>query len=111
MTQAMLDEWMGRITYKPGWSLRARLCDCDAMVEITVGFLGDDSARELTIPRWYHHKLFVPAVDLQFEGFANAVLRTVHELETHETREWFRVDRRPWTVPHEDGAAIYNLNV
>jgi hypothetical protein len=47
MTQAELDEWMTRITYKPGWTLRARLYDDTgigvslrgrAIIEITVGF-------------------------------------------------------------------------
>lgn len=109
MTQAMLDEWMGRITYKPGWSIRARLIGGE--VEITAGFLGEDSARELTIPRWYHHKRVVLALGLEFEGFANVALRTVRELEMHETREWFRVDGGPWAVPHQDGAAIYDLDV
>jgi len=107
MTQATLDEWMDRITYKPGWSVRVRLDEPG--IEITVGFLGEDSGRELTIRRWYHHKLVVPAAELEFATFVDAVLRAVHELETHEVREWFRVDKKPWMAPHREGAAICDL--
>ena len=107
MTQSELTAWAGRITYKPGWVLTATLVPDDpaGRINITVGEYGRDSTAPDTM-RMYHHSRVVFAGT--FEEFVEDAITTFHELENHETREWFRVDGRHWPeyLPHDPKAVV-----
>jgi hypothetical protein len=51
----------------------------------------------------HHTRLSYPA---SFDDFVSDMLSACHELENHETREFFKVDGKQWLKPH-NSRAIY----
>ncbi len=106
MTQSELDNWVARISYKPGWELRAKLAFHSSSLKITVSFTGPSSVQgEEKLSRVIAHSRLM-MVDDNFDSFVSEVVQAFHELENHETREFFKVDGKQWLVPH-NSRAIY----
>ena len=110
MTQAELDEWVSRISYKPGWEIWAELLDYGNLINITVGYNGADSTQPTRTRPIHHSQLCSPEFlhrmatgASAFDVFVSQVLQTLRELENHEQREFFRVDgkHRGDFVPHD----------
>lgn len=108
MKQADLDSWVKRISYKPGWELRAQFIEREPpvfnQIKITVGYHGTNSVpghQHQTIP--IHHARLIPAFAVDFDWFVQACILIFQELENHESREWLRVDGKhyPHFVPHD----------
>ena len=110
-SQDQLNEWVARLSYRPTWEIRAHVLDTSPCVLITVGSYGPCTLMPNTdvLPaRYYHHnKKFLATRLPDIQAFADAVLETIEELETHEMLEYFRVDGKHWVRPHRDGEAIY----
>lgn len=113
ITQAGLDIWTSRISYKERWTVRAEPIDeqkpwCSGgPVRIHVGYTGRNS----TAPgeRVVSHARNVNIRN--FDDFVREVVTTFQELENHEIREWFRVDGEHWPefLPHDPKAVTYPL--
>lgn len=113
-----LDSWVARISYKPGWELRAKFIWDDLnrgmdLIEITVGYRGPDSTPgHHDLIRGVHHSFLLQACGVDREVFTRCVLMLFQELELHELREWFRVDGKHYVgfEPHDpknDWHAVY----
>jgi hypothetical protein len=102
----MIRDWVQRISYKPYWTLDAMELG-DGTIRLTVQYLGANS----TAPdqRYIAHCRTVSV--RTFEEFVREAIITFHELENHETREWFRVDGKHWPgfLPHDPNAVMLPL--
>lgn len=96
-----LQEIVGRVVYKPGWSFRVY----DGRWEwqhcsVTFPVL-DAYDQTKTIDLDVHSG--IGPFDTE-KGFLDWLLRRIARIEVHEAREFFKVDGRVYDDPHADGA-------
>jgi hypothetical protein len=93
----------GRVTYKPGWSVSFRMGAHE----------GHHATVRTQVPDAYDTTKMVPLVvecflspnDVKTEGtLLDWIGYRLARIETHECREFFRVDGQLWSDPHADGA-------
>lgn len=95
-----LGEALRHVSYKPGWTFRliSGYWEGDRL-RIVVEGLADSYHPERTTDLGVDD--FIPPMRTT-KDFYDYLLYRVHRIESHETREWFKVDGKPHDDPHKE---------
>lgn len=101
LTTAELQDIAGHVTYRPGWSIRVRDGRYEGQHVVITTVVPDayDPARQVELDV---HSPLPPMRDRT--AFLDWLLWRVQRVESHEAREWLRVDGQCWSDPHAENA-------
>jgi len=96
-----VEVWLAQVSYKPGWNIELRT-ESFAMT----GYL--NIAIRATVADSYHPEkeveigsvVVLPAHFVTLADFAHWLATVLRDREIHESREWFKVNGRPFDNPH-----------
>jgi hypothetical protein len=99
MTFEEMREVVSRVTYRPGWRLSLELDRFEGPVLVVEATEPDSSDARKTID--LRIITFIPPVDDE-HAFMEWLLYRFCRIETHEAREWLRLDDERWVNPHTE---------
>lgn len=103
----LLNEWLSKVTYKKGWTFKIVLRDDSAnifdfnsfILRIFIETIDSNSGEPRTIVT---QNIMHPIIQYSENHFWSFVYDRIHEAETHESREFFRVNGEKILDPHYD---------
>ena len=99
------------VTYKPGWSIHAKISK-RGFVEVQIGVDAsteaalDSQKRDGTKTPWMSGKKYLHQ-HMCFQEVVGAMFGMIQDAESHEMREWFRWNGRSIYNPHIDPRALW----
>lgn len=101
LTMAEIQEHLGRLSYRPGWTIEAY----QGMYEyahLVIRANVEDSYHPGQVVVLDVHSMLPPV--LTVEELERWLLWRLSRIEIHECREWFKRDGKPVSDPHGQGA-------
>lgn len=102
----IVQQFLARITYKPGWKFIALMHPSCDQIKIHLSYLARDARLEnnegeitlTSITIIHPHS----PTELTEENLRSAIIRQILQAEMHERDEWLRLDGKHVTDPHPE---------